>query len=324
MKSKPPLRWYHLRWQVALVLIVGFCGTWYYFVGRFLHPIGTGPAGPPVATSAFQRPWAAGPYVLIGLGDSVTEGYGARPGHGYFDLLVANDDAADPDLAGCDLRHALPQLKVRNLSESYTVSEQHLQEELPLLNLYPADTHGLVVITTGGNDLIHDYGRSPPKDGAMFGCTYAQAQVWAENFRGRLTALLTRIAARFPGGCDIFLANIYDPTDGVGDIGRAHLLLPDWPDGLKVLALFNQVIADASRTVPQVHLVDLHALMLGHGIHCRDSGNTHYDASDPHYWYFTNLEDPNERGFDAIRREFLNAIGRQLAPPAVSAAAPIP
>ncbi len=24
-----------------------------------------------------------------------------------------------------------------------------------------------------------------------------------------------------------------------------------------------------------------------------------------HYWYYTNLEDPNERGYDAIRRLFL-------------------
>ena len=31
----------------------------------------------------------------------------------------------------------------------------------------------------------------------------------------------------------------------------------------------------------------------------------HYDALDPHYWYYANLEDPNERGYDAIRRLFL-------------------
>ncbi|HUT13256.1 MAG TPA: hypothetical protein VMY42_22395 [Thermoguttaceae bacterium] len=26
---------------------------------------------------------------------------------------------------------------------------------------------------------------------------------------------------------------------------------------------------------------------------------------DPHYWYAQNLEDPNVRGYDAIRRLFL-------------------
>ena len=52
--------------------------------------------------------------------------------------------------------------------------------------------------------------------------------------------------------------------------------------------------------------------MLGHGIHCRDTSNPHYDASDPTYWYYWNLEDPNERGYDAIRRAFLAELGAVL------------
>ena len=35
---------------------------------------------------------------------------------------------------------------------------------------------------------------------------------------------------------------------------------------------------------------------------------SHFDRSDPHYWYYHNLEDPNDRGYDALRRVFLNAI----------------
>ncbi len=31
----------------------------------------------------------------------------------------------------------------------------------------------------------------------------------------------------------------------------------------------------------------------------------HFDRHDPHYWFYFNLEDPNERGYDAIRRLFL-------------------
>lgn len=52
--------------------------------------------------------------------------------------------------------------------------------------------------------------------------------------------------------------------------------------------------------------------MMGHGIHCREEDNPHYDADDPSYWYWVNLEDPNRRGYDAIRRVFLNAIIRAL------------
>ena len=32
------------------------------------------------------------------------------------------------------------------------------------------------------------------------------------------------------------------------------------------------------------------------------------DRHDPHYWFYVNLEDPNERGYDVIRRLFLNEI----------------
>jgi len=54
-----------------------------------------------------------------------------------------------------------------------------------------------------------------------------------------------------------------------------------------------------------VHLVDLHTAFLGHGIHCTQFWAKHYNSRDPHYWYHVNLEDPNERGYDAIRRLFL-------------------
>ena len=51
---------------------------------------------------------------------------------------------------------------------------------------------------------------------------------------------------------------------------------------------------------------------LGHGIHCRDTGNRHYRKADPHYWYAENLEDPNDRGYDALRRLFLLEMARIL------------
>ena len=44
---------------------------------------------------------------------------------------------------------------------------------------------------------------------------------------------------------------------------------------------------------------------LGHGIHCAKFWHPHYRRDDPHYWYGVNLEDPNDRGYDAVRRVFL-------------------
>ena len=122
-------------------------------------------------------------------------------------------------------------------------------------------------MTTGGNDLIHDYGRSP-----------------------------------FPGGCKIFLADVYDPTDGVGDAHNAGL--PKWRDGLAIHRAYNDVIHRCAARRSSVHLVPLYHEFLGHGIHCMQPWCEHYRPKDPHYWYAINLEDPNARGYDAIRRLF--------------------
>ncbi len=46
-------------------------------------------------------------------------------------------------------------------------------------------------------------------------------------------------------------------------------------------------------------------MFLGHGIHCTESSFALYQPKDPYYWYAWNLEDPNTRGYDSIRRLFL-------------------
>jgi hypothetical protein len=77
-----------------------------------------------------------------------------------------------------------------------------------------------------------------------------------------------------------------------------------------VLAAYNDVIQGCAEKYPDVHLVDIHQAFLGHGIHCTEFWRSHFDLRDPHYWLFANLEDPNERGYDAIRRLFLIEIAK--------------
>ena len=148
----------------------------------------------------------------------------------------------------------------------------------------------------------------------MYGASLAQATPWIERFEARVDRTLAAIAGRFPGGCEVFVGTIYDPTDGIGDIENAGIAfwLPAWPDALAVHSRFNQAIRDACARHPFAHVVDIHGALLGHGIHCRDTSNPHYDRADPTYWYYFNLEDPNERGYDAIRRLFLAELGAVL------------
>ena len=125
-----------------------------------------------------------------------------------------------------------------------------------------------------------------------------------------MDGLLTDIEKKFPGGCLIFLADIYDPSDGVGD-PETTWALPAWPDALPILAAYNQTIRDVATTHPAVRVVPMHDTFLGHGIHCRQWWRKHYSSSDPTFWYGYILEDPNDRGYDALRRLFLNEIVKE-------------
>ena len=314
-------RWYQIRLKFLLVLAC-LAGALFWFYRRYNPPMGSGPAGPAVPPEAFAQVWSTSDTLLLGVGDNVVTGFGTKPGFGFFDRLAQVPPGDEPDIAGCELRRVFPNLRKRNLATNSTSSGDHLRYHLAELAPQPATTRGIIVLSTGGIDLIHDYGARPPRDQALYGATWADGQRYAAAFRERLDQLLDGITARFPGGCEIFIATIFDPTDGVGDIERVNPLLrlikplPRWPDGLRVHAEFNRHIREAAAARPNVHVVDVHTTLLGHGMHCRDRSSPHYRADDPTYWYFVNLEDPNRRGYDAIRRAFLLEMIRVLRPAA--------
>lgn len=282
----------------------------------YRHPpalsIGTGPTLPLLPRDPWTRTWTEAPVLLVGLGDSITEGFGASASHSYFDRLVSNPPDEFPDLKGICLRSVFPNLKAINLSVSGSTSIEHLKDQIGKLEKQPPEVIGLIVMTTGGNDLIHNYGRTPPREGAMYGATLEAAKPWIANFEERLALMIERIRGCFPGGCHVFIADIFDPTDGVGDIENAGL--PRWKDGESVLHAYNSVIRRSAERSRNVHVVGIHDAFLGHGIHAAERGGRHYRPEDPHYWYYSNLEDPNDRGYDAIRRLFLLEIEEVLGP----------
>ena len=236
-----------------------------------------------------SNPWSQEPYLLLGLGDSVTAGFGASRGQAYFDRLHT------------ELAQHLPRLQARNLAVSGSTSQGALAQQLPRLE--PQSMKGLVVLTTGGNDVLHNYGRSSPRDGAMYGSTPSQAQPWISAYSQRLDALLGGLEGKFPAGLTVFVGNIYDPTDGVGDIENAGLSLPPWPGGLTVLLKMNETTAEVCGRHQRARLLDVHATFRDHGIHHKRD-----------YWYYANLEDPNDKGYAALYHLFLDRITKELKP----------
>jgi lysophospholipase L1-like esterase len=285
---------------VGLLVIAGM-GGWLLF--EIARPFGSGPAGPAVSRDLFSSAWTSRPVLLVGLGDSVTAGFGARKGYSYFDRLTKNPADEFPEMNGVCVSSVFPKFQFTNLAVSGSTSSEVPLRQLTALPTNAPDVLGIVVMTTGGNDIIHNYGHTPPREEAMYGASMDEAKPWIENFRLRLDSTLDHINSRFPGGCEIFLANIFDPTDGFGD--AQHAGLPAWKDSMQILDAYNAVIYHAVEDHPNVHLVDIHSAFLGHGIHCMQFWRTHFDWHDPHYWFYGNLEDPNERGYDVIRRLFL-------------------
>ena len=281
-------------------------GYYWFYLAR---PIGQGPAGPSVPREPFQQVWSERNVLLLGWGDSITAGFGMETGYGYVEWMLDNPLDEFDDMKGICLRNVLPNTTVLNLSVSGSTSLEHRQWIDTKLETQPNDVFGLVVMTTGGNDLIHSYGQRPPKEGAMYGATLEQARPWIENFRLRLDEIIVEMTNKFPGGCVIFLADIYDPTDDVGDAASA--MLPHWRDGVKILAEYNAILHQAAERYDNVVSVPLHATFLGHGTHCMQFWRRHYRWEDPTYWFGMNLEDPNIRGFDAIRRIFLIEIAKE-------------
>ena len=295
-----------LRIYFAMLLFVAV-GTFTYIKYYLDRPVGSGPAGPEVAAKPFQETWTERKVHLLGIGDSITRGLGAKSSkHSYFERLIRNPEDEYADMQGKCLSVVLPNLSSQNISVSGSTSLHHVEHINDRLTPFADDVFGLVVMTTGGNDIIHNYGRTPPSEGAMYNATLEQAEPWIENFETRLNGMLDKINELFPGGCEVYLADIYDPTDGIGD--APSIMLKHWEDGLAIHAEYNRVLGKVAAERDNVFPVPLHAEFLGHGAHCVQFWREHYHRDDPSYWFYTNVEDPNDRGYDAIRRVFLNTI----------------
>ncbi len=309
--KKPKHNMWFLKYFLIAVAVIALSASGVIYFNIYL-PQGEGPAGPNVPSEPFRQIWSEQKVLLLGIGDSVTDGFGARKGFSYFDRLIKNPAGDSPDMTDKNLSLVFPKLEAKNTAVSGSESLGHIKQ-IQNMKPQPSDVLGIIVMTTGGNDLIHNYGRKPPEECAMYGATFEQAKPWIDNFRKRLDEMITQLKEKFPGGCNIFLANIYDPSDGTGNTLAWLTGLPAWPDGEKILDAYNKIIADCAAKYEYVHPVDIHSQFLGHGIHCRKFWIKNYRLRDPTYWYYLNIEDPSERGYDAVRRLFLNEMIKVFA-----------
>lgn len=184
-------------------------GVFYRGFWLTIPPVGRGPAGPAVDREAFAETWTDREVLLLGLGDSITAGFGVPERYSYFGRLVANPDDEFPDMQGICLSAVLPNLEAKNLAVSGSTSIDHVRLIDKSLERQDPDVFGLIVMTTGGNDLIHDYGRSLPREGAMYGATMAQARPWIDAFEARLHKMIdANMAKTLSAGRPVLLVRL--------------------------------------------------------------------------------------------------------------------
>ena len=102
------------------IVVLPISGVVYF---NIYLPQGKGPAGPDVPAEPFRHIWSEQKVLLLGIGDSVTDGFGARDGFSYFDRLIKNPASDSPDMLGKNLVAGLSKtgkLKYRGFGQQFT------------------------------------------------------------------------------------------------------------------------------------------------------------------------------------------------------------
>ncbi len=238
---------------------------------------------------------------LIVMGDSISAGVGAsrRTATSYGALLGANDAARWPDAMSLDLAarfgHPVPVVNVA-VGGATTGSMRADQPGMLRTRLsLPVRGHSVVVITIGGNDLQLAIISGNPEGGVLNSAI--------NNIRQAVQFL--QDPANFPDGVSLYLAAVYDPSDGEGFIEGCffNLRLPAFVTGLntwraRYIALGQEMGFGVIDALGHFH---------GHGHNFMHTDNPYYDAADPSGW-FSDCIHPNDRGHHEMRRLFFEAI----------------
>lgn len=247
------------------------------------------------------------PARVVFLGDSITAGYGAsKQKLSYPRLLKENDDDTWPDAADLDfpgLYGADPEIV--DVSQPGATTGSMVGQQLPDVTSSLGDTVSgttVVIVTIVGNDV----------QGILL--TPDQADETIVSITDNLAEFYDYFAdpVRFPDGSFVYLANVYEPSDGVGQADECFYGL-DLSSALDTLDQVNAAtLAQAQER--GVAWIDMHGHFLGHGYHASESDNPYYEADDPSLWFADDCIHPNDRGHHEIRRLFWYALAGQEFP----------
>lgn len=263
----------------------------------FKPEISETPIGDRIGTYAHTLPKS--PKTVIFLGDSITAGAGS-PGvdEDYVKLLV-NNTSTWPDWNGKDLSSRYPGIEVVDVSESGSWTGTVLNEQIPRFEeevTLPFEGEVLVVLTVGGNDL----------QSVLLNPSIVEERLEKTVDNWRKIAEYFLDEQRFPNGSTVLMANVYEPTDAVGQAENCFYgfdissLLPSLYDAN---LRFRNLAEEMGFSV-----LDMRGTFLGHGFNYSDSTTPYYNEVDPTLWLANDCIHPNPRGHHEIRAMFWRAI----------------
>ena len=212
---------------------------------------------------------------------------------------MVNNSSAWPDWEGIDLATRYPRIEVVDVSKSGAWTGTVLNDQLGRLEsqlTLPLDGEALVVMTVGGNDL-HSVLRDPSGVEERIANTVDNWRKIAEYFLDD---------QRFPDGSTLLMANVYEPTDAVGQVGNCFyglnisFLLPNLHDANTQLRALAEEAGFSA--------LDLRGTFLGHGFNHSDPTTPYFNEEDPSLWMANSCTHPNPRGHHEIRELFWRAI----------------
>jgi lysophospholipase L1-like esterase len=203
-------------------------------------------------------------------------------GLGAASLLARNDDQVWPEFGGRDLVTRFPGIDCRWLAADGATTDSVLDTQLD--SVPPADprAEAVVTLTAGGNDLL-----------GLIGASDRAGAAGVRTALHNLDAILDTLRHRLPRAL-LLVANVYDPTDGTGDLEGTRLR----PQEMRWLGDYNAGVARRCGA-RAARLVDVHGHFAGHG----------RSAPAAERWYWTeSLIEPGLVGASEIRRLWWSAL----------------
>jgi hypothetical protein len=244
---------------------------------------------------------------VVFVGDSITAGTGATNRNlPYTKLLRENDDDTWPTATELDFTGIYgeePEVIDEALGGATTASL--VTKQLPHVTEALGDTVSgvtAVVVTIAGND-VQALIAQPSKTEETAEKIVANLSDFYDYFEDPV---------RFPDGSVIFLANVYEPSDGVGQYDDCFYGL-NLVEVLESLDYINEAtLAQAKER--NVAWIDMRGHFLGHGFYAEDTENPYHHPDDPSVWFDDDCIHPNDRGHHEIRRLMWYALAGESFP----------